>query len=126
MDAADYLRTELPGIDKPFVNLDPPYFLKGEGLYENFYEYENHIEVANLVRRVKGGHWLVSYDNRAEIVRLYKDYRRRTHSLAYSAAERYRGSEAMFFSPDLNIPRAQSPASVPAATIVKSRLRHIG
>jgi DNA adenine methylase len=126
MDAADYLRTELPSIESPFVYLDPPYFLKGEGLYENFYEYEDHVEVANLVRSIEGGRWLVSYDNRAEVVGLYKDCRRRTYTLAYSAADRYRGSEVMFFSPDLKIPRAQSPAGVPAKTVMSSRLRGVG
>jgi DNA adenine methylase len=126
LDAAEYLRTELPTIDSPFVYLDPPYFLKGEGLYENFYEYEDHVEVANLVRKIDGGRWLVSYDNRAEVVRLYKDYRRRVYTLAYSAADRYRGSEVMFFSPDLNIPRAQSPSNVPTETVMRSRLKSVG
>jgi DNA adenine methylase len=78
------------------------------------------------VRDIEHGSWVVSYDNRVEVVRLYKGFRRRVYALSYSAADRYRGSEVMFFSPKLTIPRVQSPANVPAKTVMKTRLRRVG
>lgn len=37
LGAAELLREHLPVIGKAFAYLDPPYYTKGEGLYENFY-----------------------------------------------------------------------------------------
>jgi DNA adenine methylase len=124
LDAADYLRTQLPLVPRPFVYLDPPYFTKGEGLYENFYKYKNHVEIAELVRGMKS-EWLVSYHNQPEVGRLYSGYRRRTYSLSYSAADRYQGSEVMFFSPGLTIPRVASPARIPTGTVADARLARV-
>lgn len=116
LDAAEYLRRRLPTVPTPFVYLDPPYFMKGEGLYENFYQYQDHEEVSRLVRNLACP-WVVSYDNRKEILKLYARFRSRTYSLSYSAADRYRGAEVMFFSRGLSIPKVVSPAGISAAGV---------
>jgi DNA adenine methylase len=122
LDAAKFLRTRRALIARSFAYLDPPYFLKGEGLYENFYKLDNHVEIAGLVRGIDGGNWVVSYDNRPEIVRLYAAYRQRRYLLSYSAGDRYRGSEVMFFGPSLLIPRVSSPANIPTSAVSRARL----
>jgi DNA adenine methylase len=120
LDAANFLRDELTSIKQPFVYLDPPYFSKGEGLYENFYQYEDHVEIAGLVKALECP-WIVSYDHDPQIVRLYSVYRQRTYALSYSAADRYSGSEVMFFSRGLTIPKVESPARIPASVVDETR-----
>lgn len=116
MDGADYIRDVLPTVPDPFVYLDPPYFEKGQGLYPNAYGLSDHAEVAKLVKGLRNN-WIVSYDQAPEILRLYKGLRSVSYTLNYTAADRYRGREIMFFSPKLVLPGAGSPAGVRAAEV---------
>lgn len=93
------------------IYLDPPYYNKGQELYKTFYQPRNHADIANLVRIIPQ-YWIVSYDDVPEIVQLYREYNRIIYSLNYSAAERYQGSETMFFCERLRIPPVVSPTRV--------------
>jgi DNA adenine methylase len=86
------------------IYLDPPYYVKGRGLYRNFYQHEDHLAIANLLqsRRFKLP-WVVSYDNADEICEMYSMSKGMSYSLNYTAQKRYLGSEVMFFSRDLAI-----------------------
>lgn len=121
LDGARYIKTRLPSLPSPFVYLDPPYFAKGQDLYQNFYDPQDHAAIAELVRGLDC-QWLVSYDAVPEIMRLYKGVPHRRYSLSYSAQDRYRGREVMFFSPSLSIPRVKSPACLDNG-LVESTLR---
>ena len=88
---------------RSLVYLDPPYYVKGKGLYEDHYEHDDHLAIALRVARLKQP-WIVSYDNVPEIRRMYRDRRQRTFGLRYSAHTRYEGAEIVFFSNDLKIP----------------------
>lgn len=117
VDARDYLIDNLPEIgDNCFVYLDPPYYLKGSHLYENFYEHEHHAEIAQLVQELKVP-WIVSYDAVSPIKTLYSGFRSSRYSLSYTAARRYNGAEVMFFHPDLRIPKVLSVAAVTAGDV---------
>ena len=123
-DAAEYLRNTLPQFqDSYFVYLDPPYFVKGEGLYEHSYDTKNHVEIAGLVRKIQEP-WLVSYDAVREALKLYSEteIRHLVYDLAYSAAERQRGSEVMFFSPSLKRPTVDTPANIHIKTVNRFRM----
>lgn len=94
---------------KSLVYLDPPYYVKGAGLYRNFYKHEDHVQIARILgsshfRRP----WVVSYDNVDEIREMYAYARSFTYGLHYTAQRRYTGSEVMFFSERL-IPPEQVP-----------------
>lgn len=91
--------------EKALVYLDPPYFQSGRRLYTNSYDKTDHAHLAKMVLKRLRRNWVVSYDNVAEILRLYRGVRRRVYSLSYSAAEKKRGNEVMFFSADLTIPK---------------------
>jgi len=92
--------------ENTLIYLDPPYFVKGQGLYTNFYESDDHELLAKNVKKLKC-HWIVSYDNCPETVNLYKDHRLIEYSLTYSAADRYKGREIMAFSHHLLVPKAE-------------------
>ncbi|MDP2015609.1 DNA adenine methylase [Hydrogenophaga sp.] len=98
------------------IYLDPPYYIKGQGLYRNFYEHEDHVQVANLLQSSKFSRpWIVSYDNVDEIRAMYTMSRSLSYGLHYTAQARYIGSEIMFFQSGLTIPENSFPASALAA-----------
>lgn len=122
VDAAEYLRNQLPAVPGPaVVYLDPPYYVKGEGLYEHFYQHEDHTEIARLVGNIDRP-WLVSYDAAPEILELYNAHEPIRYGVRYSAAERYEGAEVMFLSPGLIPPDVTSPANIPFKEIDQVRL----
>lgn len=109
-DAERFLATTVASLpSKALAFLDPPYFTQGQNLYENHYQPEDHLRIAELVTRGVGSNWIVSYDNHPEIRKAYKGSPRLVYSLPYSAARRYEGSEVMFFSDGLSVPRGQNP-----------------
>lgn len=89
---------------KSLIYLDPPYYVKGQGLYRNFYEHDDHAAIAKLLNSTRfSRHWVVSYDNVDEIQQMYRMSHAFTYGLNYTAQRRYIGSEVMFFSKNLNV-----------------------
>lgn len=120
-DAADFIKKRLPKLSKKaLVYLDPPYYIKGEGLYENHYGHEDHVLISKLVTTRIKQPWIVSYDNTPQITALYKGHKRIKYGLSYSAQERYSGSEIMFFSPSLIVPPVRNPALVKPEQLMAS------
>lgn len=111
LDAAAFLADVLLQLPvRSLVYLDPPYFVKGqELLYANYYEPDDHARIAGLVRSLSRP-WVVSYDDTPEIRKLYAGYHSISYRIAYSAHERYRGSEVMFFSDLLQVPAVENPS----------------
>jgi DNA adenine methylase len=121
-DAADFLinvSRSLPS--QTFAYLDPPYYLKGEGLYRNFYDHQDHIRISEIAGELPFP-WVVSYDAVPQILSMYACSPRLEYSLKYSAANRYSGNEIMIFGPNVNCPAVESPANVPLSVIFQERL----
>lgn len=87
------------------IYLDPPYFQKGQDLYLNFYEEADHARLAKtlgeLPKRVR---WMLSYDWHPQIAALYRKFNGFAYTLNYTAQERTRGRELIFFSRGMKIP----------------------
>ena len=84
------------------IYLDPPYYVKGKGLYRNYYEHDDHVAIAKAIKSKSfKWHWVVSYDNADEIRVMYQLVNTKTYGLNYTAQRRYVGNEVMFFSQDL-------------------------
>lgn len=114
-DAADLIANVLPTLPKSSLcYLDPPYYLKGEGLYENHYQHADHVAIAKLVKNIAIP-WIVSYDHAPEIVKTYRGCPTIEYGISYSAHDRYKGAEVMFFSKGLAIPDVKNPANLRAA-----------
>jgi len=87
------------------IYLDPPYYVKGAGLYRNFYKHDDHAQIARLLGSNRFRRpWVVSYDNAEEIRTMYSYAHSFTYGLRYTAQQRYTGSEVMFFSESLKPP----------------------
>lgn len=90
---------------KSLVYLDPPYYVKGAGLYRNFYKHEDHVRIAKLLGSDRFRRpWVVSYDNAEEIKEMYAYATPYAYGLNYTAQRRYTGSEVMFFSSSIEAP----------------------
>lgn len=109
-DAVAFLDAIAPSLPaKSLIYLDPPYYVKGSDLYLHHYMHDDHVKIAKRIARLKSKHWMVSYDNAQEVRTLYSNFRSIIYSLSYSAQDRYKGSEIMFFSDTLAIPKAVRP-----------------
>ncbi|MBE4916873.1 DNA adenine methylase, partial [Enterobacter cloacae complex sp. P4RS] len=68
-DAIVLLDETVPFLEgKILVYLDPPYYVKGQGLYQNFYQHDDHVNIANTVTNKLHSPWVVSYDATKEIL----------------------------------------------------------
>ncbi|MGM9708781.1 MAG: DNA adenine methylase [Prevotella sp.] len=81
--------------------LDPPYYVKGPGLYMNYFKDDDHRKIATAVAGITHGKWIVTYDNHPFIASLYSRYRQREFSLSYSTTNGKQGEEIMIYSDNL-------------------------
>lgn len=97
------LKDKLP--NKTLFYLDPPYYVKGKGLYMNYYNNQDHQDIANAIKEIKDHKWIISYDNVPFIKELYSKYRKQTFELNYSVSNSGKGKEIMIFSDNIIIPK---------------------
>ncbi len=106
LDALDFLKKGIKKWpEKTLIYLDPPYYDKGRDLYYDFYEADDHERVRTFVtKELAQRHWVVSYDNVAEIRSMYGGERHQiVYGIGYSAREASKGAEIMFFSDKLKV-----------------------
>lgn len=104
IDAVDLIkRYNRTLAEKTLVYLDPPYYVKGRDLYLNYYNDDDHRDIANAIKNYKGK-WIISYDSVNFISELYKEYRQKEYYLSYSAGNPAKGKEIMVYSDGLVIP----------------------
>jgi len=122
IDACDLINSRLRRNNAPvFWYLDPPYFNKGQELYENHYTHRDHAQLAEFIVDIKDP-WIISYDNTPEIRKLFGRHKKLAYKVSYSAADHYGGSEVAFFSAGLRVPIVENPMGVDAS-LVKRRIR---
>lgn len=110
LDAGDFLRRVVCNLGaKTLVYLDPPYYKKGQELYENHYVHEDHEKLASTLFESASYSWFASYDNTPQIRSIYEGYRALPYNLSYSAGKPITGKEILFFNSSLKIPAIHSP-----------------
>ena len=115
LDGAVFLKQVAKNLGrKALVYLDPPYYVKGQELYTNYYNPKDHESVAQIVQKLSVP-WVVSYDDHPGVRALYHNRRLVTYDIAYGASVRYRGREVVFFSDGLSIPDVSDPARLSVA-----------
>ena len=103
LDAAEFLDDVLPSIDdKCLINIDPPYYVKGRGLYQNFFEHDDHYRLYESVKRIRQP-WIVTYDDTPEINDIYGEFSPKPFGLSYSAQSKRKGTEVMIHKPSLKL-----------------------
>ena len=81
-----------------FFYFDPPYYNKGQKLYKNFFNHQDHQRIRDVIAHEIVAPWIITYDDVEEIADLYDGFAMRRFDLTYSAANKGTASELMFFS----------------------------
>lgn len=104
-DAIDFLNIASPGLlEKAFIYLDPPYFMKGKKLYLNYYRENDHSKLSEYIRGWHNINWLMTYDDVKYIRTLYSRYRLFSYRLNYSLQEKREGDELLIIPPHIYFP----------------------
>lgn len=98
-DIRSFFKFYLPKYKNVFLYLDPPYYKKGQELYKNFFTDKDHQEIAECVKQLTCN-WIITYDNAAEIIKLYEEQQCGFFDLSYSLANNVRSSELIILSND--------------------------
>ena len=98
-DIRSFFKFYLPKYKNVFLYLDPPYYKKGQELYKNFFTDKDHQEIAECVKQLTCN-WIITYDNTAEITKLYEEQQCGFFDLSYSLANNVRASEFIVLSND--------------------------
>ena len=85
------------------IYLDPPYYEKGQGLYRNFYNHQDHKSIKEKLIKVKTP-WVLSYDNNQNIRDIYQQYRQEEYILNYSASKKMKATEVIIYSDSIKLP----------------------
>ena len=92
-----------------FLFIDPPYFGKGPMLYLNTLDSDYHEALAERLKTMSDAAWVLTYDDCAEVRRLYRGWATiRPFSLRYTAATRRTGTELLITPSWMRLPREQS------------------
>ena len=83
---------------------DPPYYLKANSLYMNYYEKNDHKAVSDKIKDIDNIRWIVSYDNVPQIRELYTDCKSKEFEFKHTAYEVRNGKEILFFSDNIKEP----------------------
>ena len=89
---------------RSLMNIDPPYFAKGKGLYTNFYSGDDHKNLSAMIKSLKCP-WMLTYDDVKDIERLYKDLPLYRKGLVYCAQVKRRANELVVLAPMLAAPQ---------------------
>lgn len=97
LDASDLIINELDDIkDTAFFNIDPPYVMKGDQLYTNYFEETGHRNLARVIsEHLRDVPWIVTYDDCELIQDIYKQYLITGYGIQHSAGGSVRGKEVV-------------------------------
>lgn len=90
-DAVHYINTFSDVSESTLIYMDPPYYQKGSNLYLNFYKDNDHIQLSQMIPKIKC-YWLLSYDNCDFIKDIYQDFTIYSYDLHHSTSSK-RGKE---------------------------------
>lgn len=101
MDARRYIAQSLTKLPKlALVNIDPPYYKKGPGLYTSFYKHDDHVALSKTIRAMSH-QWMLTYDDVPQIAEMYAGLPQYRKDLIYYAQVKRSAAELMVLSPEL-------------------------
>lgn len=78
-----------------FTFFDPPYYEQGKNLYTNFFKHEDHLNLQGKINNLTEYYWILTYDNKEEILSIYEDYSKYLYSINYSASNVRKAKEIL-------------------------------
>jgi DNA adenine methylase len=106
-DAIQFIKNTISQLpQKSLVNLDPPYYVKGQALYQNFYTHKEHKGISKAIQTLRQ-YWIITYDNVDPIRKLYSQFAHIEYKLSYSVQNKYQGKEILIADPRLKLPNRE-------------------
>jgi|ERR1043166_5158701 site-specific DNA-adenine methylase len=85
------------------IYLDLPYFEKGSSLYLNSFKVDDHTDLATLLNSHCDKCWVLTYDNKRQIKKLYGERRIANFSINYSAHHVCSGKEIVILADSVSL-----------------------
>lgn len=100
MDANDFIDKIIlrHNPNEIFTFLDPPYYEQGKNLYTNFFKHEDHLNLQEKINNLSDYYWILTYDNKEEILSIYEDYAKYLYGINYSASNVRKAKEILILS----------------------------
>ncbi len=103
-------------LEKPLFYVDPPYYYAGKELYRDYFDDDNHRELASFLLDLKYP-WLLSYDDADFIKELYKDTKNAQIYTDYQA-NKLKDKEKELLISNKVIPPGSSPVNFKYTPVV--------
>ena len=95
-DAGYLIRMNLMKMKSPmFLNIDPPYVIKGSALYTNYFTEGNHLNLERVIVKHLGVDypWIITYDDCPLVRDLYKKFYMQEYAITHNAGGTVPGKE---------------------------------
>lgn len=95
-DAGYLIRMNLMKMKSPmFLNIDPPYVVKGSQLYTNFFTENDHLNLQRVILKHLDAKypWIITYDDCPLVRELYKGFYMQEYGIAHNAGGTVQGKE---------------------------------
>lgn len=95
-DASRLIKVNLMKIRKPmFLNIDPPYVIKGSQLYTNYFNATDHSNLKKvIVKHLNADYpWIITYDDCTLARDLYKQFHMQEYAITHNAGGTVQGKE---------------------------------
>lgn len=95
-DASYLIKMHLMKIKTPmFLNIDPPYVIKGSQLYTNFFTEGDHLNLQRvIVKHLDADYpWIITYDDCSLVRDLYRRFHMQEYSITHNAGGTVLGKE---------------------------------
>lgn len=95
-DASYLIKMHLMKIKAPmFLNIDPPYVIKGSQLYTNFFTEGDHLNLQRvIVKHLDADYpWIITYDDCSLVRDLYRRFHMQEYSITHNAGGTVLGKE---------------------------------
>ena len=95
-DAGHLIRMSLMKMMSPmFLNIDPPYVIKGSKLYTNFFTEGDHLNLQRVILKHLDADypWIITYDDCPLVRDLYRRFHMQEYSITHNAGGTVQGKE---------------------------------
>lgn len=95
-DAGDFIRMNLMKMKSPmFLNIDPPYVIKGSQLYTNFFTEGDHLNLQRVINKHLREEypWIITYDDCQLVRDLYQQFYMEEYKITHNAGGSVQGKE---------------------------------
>jgi DNA adenine methylase len=94
-DASYLIKMNLMKMKAPmFLNIDPPYVIKGSQLYTNFFTEGDHLNLQRvIVKHLDNYPWIITYDDCPLVRELYGRFHMQEYDISHNAGGTVQGKE---------------------------------